>query len=169
MKHFVSKKSKRSTTKQQHIKHLRLLSFILKSIFLLLHLIEFFVIIVNDALVFLNLIRNILLENKHETLRPFYVRLSRSSSVCLHTFAILMPATTCASTCLNLFIEVGGFRLIIGQVGLESFDLLFLVTHGFVERLELLADPPVSLLLRRELVAASLLGVQLLAPLLGQR
>ena len=75
---------------------------------------------------------------------------------------------TCTSTCLNLFIQVGGFRLIIGQVGLESFDLLFLVTHGFVERLELLADPPVALLLRRELVAAALLGVQLLAALLGQ-
>ena len=140
----------------------------MKSIFLLLHLIEFFVVIVNDALVFLNLIRNILLEDKHKALRPFHVRSSRSYSVCLRTFATYLLGCACASTCLNLFIEVGGFRLIIGQVGLESFDLLLLVAHGFVERLELLADPPVSLLLRRELVAAALLGVQLLAALLGQ-
>ena len=40
--------------------------------------------------------------------------------------------------------------------------------HGFVQRLQLLADPPVPLLLRPELVATALLGVQFLAALLSQ-
>ena len=71
-------------------------------------------------------------------------------------------------TDLDVELQLLCFLLILGQVGLEPSDLVLLVMHGFVQRLQLLADPPVPLLLRPELVATALLGVQFLAALLSQ-
>ena len=70
---------------------------------------------------------------------------------------------------LDSLVEVGRFRLVVFEVGTQAANLLLFIADGFVERLELLPNPLVSLLLRLELVASPLLRVQLLATLLCLR
>ena len=79
-----------------------------------------------------------------------------------------MHILPCLQTNLDVEFQLLCFLLVLCQIGFQPRDLIFFVVNGFVQRLQLLANPPVSFFLRTELIAATLLGIQLFAPLLTQ-
>lgn len=80
-----------------------------------------------------------------------------------YTVCSWLPSAVPYVVLLQVFLLVG---LRVLQVLVDGSDLSLLVVDGLVQRLELLLDPLVSLLLGGELTAAALLGVQV-GPLLG--
>ena len=68
----------------------------------------------------------------------------------------------------DLDIQGGLLPLVILQVLPQAPDLLILISYGLVEGLQLLGDPAITLLTGGELIASTLLGIQLFTTLFSK-